>query len=281
MVKNNHYDTLRVAIDANQQTIRKAYKKLAQLYHPDKRENQKFAEHKFKELREAYQVLSDSEKRTEYDVEHGLTAENEDLKCLYVEGVSEIVDAACYRNGEKHGEWELRFSDGQVEVGSFVDGKRHGLWKLKFANGNVHKGHYANDKKHGLWQEKFSDGSVHSGYYVNDKEHGLWEEQSADGDFKKGHYVRGKKEGEWDEQFSEGMTEVGMYSKGKKHGFWKRTFADGTLKFCEYDMDEEKEVWETADSNNGGGSEDWLWLMCVIIFAAGAVAGGFLMSNRF
>lgn len=63
----NYYDVLRVKSDASETEIKHAYKKLAQLYHPDKRENQKFANHKMKQLNEAYATLSDPIKRSEYD----------------------------------------------------------------------------------------------------------------------------------------------------------------------------------------------------------------------
>lgn len=63
----DYYQILGVDKKASQQEIKKAYRRLAQKYHPDKNPNNKEAEEKFKEVSEAYEVLSDSEKRKQYD----------------------------------------------------------------------------------------------------------------------------------------------------------------------------------------------------------------------
>ena len=61
------YEVLGVAKDADADTIKKAYRKLAMQYHPDKNPGDKAAEDKFKEAASAYEVLSNSEKRAQYD----------------------------------------------------------------------------------------------------------------------------------------------------------------------------------------------------------------------
>jgi molecular chaperone DnaJ len=61
------YETLGVAKNASQEEIKKAYRKLARQYHPDKNPGDKEAEERFKELQGAYDVLSDTEKRKQYD----------------------------------------------------------------------------------------------------------------------------------------------------------------------------------------------------------------------
>jgi len=61
------YDTLGVAKGASQDEIKKAYRKLARQYHPDKNPGDKAAETRFKEISAAHDVLSDHEKRKEYD----------------------------------------------------------------------------------------------------------------------------------------------------------------------------------------------------------------------
>lgn len=63
----NPYEILGVKKEANEKEIKSAYRKLAQQYHPDKNPGDKSAEDKFKEVSGAYEILSDSEKRTQYD----------------------------------------------------------------------------------------------------------------------------------------------------------------------------------------------------------------------
>jgi molecular chaperone DnaJ len=69
MAKKDFYDTLGVPRNASDEDIKKAYRKLAMKYHPDRNQGEaaKAAEEKFKEAKEAYEVLSDSSKRTAYD----------------------------------------------------------------------------------------------------------------------------------------------------------------------------------------------------------------------
>src|SRR5947208_14312203 len=61
------YDTLGVKKGASADEIKKAYRKLAAKYHPDKNPGDTSAEETFKEVQNAYDVLSDAEKRTQYD----------------------------------------------------------------------------------------------------------------------------------------------------------------------------------------------------------------------
>ena len=61
------YDTLGVAKGASQDEIKKAYRKLARQYHPDRNPGDKEAEDAFKRVQGAYDVLSDDEKRKQYD----------------------------------------------------------------------------------------------------------------------------------------------------------------------------------------------------------------------
>lgn len=63
----DYYATIGVAKTASQDEIRKAFRKLARQYHPDVAKDKKNAEAKFKEINEAYEVLSDPEKRKRYD----------------------------------------------------------------------------------------------------------------------------------------------------------------------------------------------------------------------
>ncbi len=65
--KRDYYEVLNVSRNAGEDEIKKAYRKLAIKYHPDKNPDNKAAEEKFKEATEAYEVLRDSEKRSRYD----------------------------------------------------------------------------------------------------------------------------------------------------------------------------------------------------------------------
>ena len=67
MDKRDYYEILGVPRDADAGTLKSAYRKLAHQLHPDKNPGDKVAEEKFKELTEAYAVLSDEEKRARYD----------------------------------------------------------------------------------------------------------------------------------------------------------------------------------------------------------------------
>ncbi|OGG95368.1 MAG: molecular chaperone DnaJ [Candidatus Lambdaproteobacteria bacterium RIFOXYD2_FULL_50_16] len=74
MAKRDYYEILGVNRSASKEEIKKAYRKLAQRYHPDKNPGDKAAEETFKECSEAYEVLSDVERRNRYD-QYGHAAE--------------------------------------------------------------------------------------------------------------------------------------------------------------------------------------------------------------
>ena len=69
MAKRDYYETLGVAKNASEEDIKKAYRKLAMKHHPDRNQGDttKAAEEKFKEAKEAYEMLSDAQKRAAYD----------------------------------------------------------------------------------------------------------------------------------------------------------------------------------------------------------------------
>ncbi len=67
MAKRDYYEILGVSKSATEEDIKKAYRKLAIQYHPDKNPGDKAAEEKFKEATEAYEVLKDPQTRARYD----------------------------------------------------------------------------------------------------------------------------------------------------------------------------------------------------------------------
>jgi molecular chaperone DnaJ len=66
-MKKDYYDILGISKGSSVEDIKKAYRKTAMQYHPDRNPGDKAAEEKFKEAAEAYEILSDSDKRTQYD----------------------------------------------------------------------------------------------------------------------------------------------------------------------------------------------------------------------
>lgn len=89
----DYYKILGVERNASEDDIRKAYRKLAMQYHPDRNPNDKQAEERFKEINEAYQVLSDSQKRAHYD-----------------------------RLGSDYSNWQRRGAPGDFNWGDYVSG---------------------------------------------------------------------------------------------------------------------------------------------------------------
>ena len=76
MSKRDYYEVLGISKSANESEIKKAYRKLAMQYHPDRNQGDTTAEAKFKEASEAYAILQDSEKKEEKVVD----AEFEEVK---------------------------------------------------------------------------------------------------------------------------------------------------------------------------------------------------------
>src|SRR5690625_5915523 len=66
-MKGDYYDIRKVSKDASENDIKRAYRRKAIKYHPDKNPDDSEAEEKFKKAAEAYEVLSDPEKRAQYD----------------------------------------------------------------------------------------------------------------------------------------------------------------------------------------------------------------------
>ena len=67
MARSDFYETLNVGRDSGADEIKKAYRKLAMKYHPDRNPGDKGAEKNFKDVSEAYEILKDEDKRAAYD----------------------------------------------------------------------------------------------------------------------------------------------------------------------------------------------------------------------
>src|SRR5678815_5008033 len=67
MSKRDYYEILNVTKSSSADEIKKAYRKVAMQYHPDRNPGDKASEEKFKEAAEAYEILSDADKRAQYD----------------------------------------------------------------------------------------------------------------------------------------------------------------------------------------------------------------------
>jgi molecular chaperone DnaJ len=89
--KQDYYDLLGVTRKAPQKEIRQAYRKLARKYHPDLNPGDKSAEEKFKQVQEAYDVLSDAKKRQEYD-QFGFEADRRTAPTQQEPGGAQHVD---------------------------------------------------------------------------------------------------------------------------------------------------------------------------------------------
>lgn len=67
MAKRDYYEVLGVSREADEREIKKAYKRLAMKYHPDRNQGDKESEARFKEIKEAYEILTDAQKKAAYD----------------------------------------------------------------------------------------------------------------------------------------------------------------------------------------------------------------------
>lgn len=113
--KRDCYEILGVGRDADEAQIRKAYRKLAKKYHPDSNSGDAGAEEKFKEVSEAYGILSDSEKRKLYD-RFGYAA--------FSEGGAESTGYGADSGGPQNGYYEYHFTgdSGDVDMDDILSG---------------------------------------------------------------------------------------------------------------------------------------------------------------
>lgn len=92
MAKRDYYEVLGVAKSANEKEIKKAYKRLAMKYHPDRNQGDKKAESKFKEIKEAYEILTNAQKRAAYDQYEHAAFEQGNMGSKFSSGFSSSTD---------------------------------------------------------------------------------------------------------------------------------------------------------------------------------------------
>jgi DnaJ-class molecular chaperone len=86
LVAKDYYNTFGLTLEASEQDIKKAYRKLAMQYHPDRNGGKTESEERIKEINEAYQILGDEEKRKRYDLQYKQPLENH---VFFEEGVDD------------------------------------------------------------------------------------------------------------------------------------------------------------------------------------------------
>ena len=92
-MSEDYYNVLGVSKEASDAEIKKAYRKLAMKYHPDHAKGNKGAEEKFKKISEAYAVLSDKDKRQEYDTLAPRVSASAFPRKIYFEGLISAISS--------------------------------------------------------------------------------------------------------------------------------------------------------------------------------------------
>ncbi|WWO97584.1 MAG: molecular chaperone DnaJ [Candidatus Dasytiphilus stammeri] len=114
MVNIDYYEILGVSKSADEREIKKAYKRLAMKYHPDRNPGNKQAESKFKEIKKAYEILTDPQKKAAYDQyghtafeqagnDEGFSTSNADFSDIFGDVFGDIFGGSRRKNQPAHG----------------------------------------------------------------------------------------------------------------------------------------------------------------------------------
>lgn len=122
---SDYYKILGVTKDSNQIQIRKAFRKLALQYHPDKNKNSEESKQKFMEIVKAYEILSDEKARERYDSN---TANNKNIQKFNWTPPADFANFYSYENLKREYN-ETQISGGMWEISEKANA---GLWKATF-----------------------------------------------------------------------------------------------------------------------------------------------------
>lgn len=187
VTKTDYYDVLGINKNADEKTIKKAYRKLAKKYHPDINPGDSNAEAKFKEVTEAYEVLSDPEKKKLYDrfghaafdgtgnAQSGPYGNDGGFGGFSDFGGSGGFHGGTYRSNNGNGYQEFHFEGGDMGdiFENFFGGgfKKSGFRGGSGQNGNFNNGFHGNFRQNGgfgnrqSYQTKGND--IHADIQVN------------------------------------------------------------------------------------------------------------------
>ena len=142
-MKEDYYKILGVSKGATESEIKKAYRKSAIKYHPDKNPDNKEAESKFKQAAEAYEILGNSEKRAKYD-----------------------------QFGHAAFEGAGGFGSGGMNMDDIDESQLEDRGQVHFKNGATYTGQWLGNMKHGWGTQVWKDGAKYEGNWQEDKQHG-------------------------------------------------------------------------------------------------------------
>lgn len=156
-----------------------------------------------------------------------------------------VYDGEYNSYGEKHGQGEMRWSNGDVYKGSFVDDVRQGHGTLTFAatnpteaDGGEYAGDWTANQMHGNGTRRYPNGDLYVGEYVSGKRHGEGRFYYANGDLFWGQWKGNHMHGPGRYYYASGQRFEGVFLHSKRNGSGKLQRTDGTLEIFQYVNDQ-------------------------------------------